>query len=131
MPLIFQDISELQSGRALHVVTGEVHDVPLVDIFVVGFVRKSVSTENTQRRTYSQCIADGSGQTGETFHGVLGYMTRFRRKLVICENVSGLLKRTYGRKEQIHLVRGAFEALGYEFAYSQVDARSCLVPQRR
>ena len=52
-------------------------------------------------------------------------------ELVICENVSGLLKRTRGRDAQIHLVCKCFEQLGYTFAYVQVDARICLVPQRR
>ena len=33
---------------------------------------------------------------GKTFEGVLGYVRRFRPKLIICENVSGLLKRAHG-----------------------------------
>ena len=55
MPLIFADICELHTGRALNVVTGQETDVPVVDLFMAGFVRKSVSTENTQRREYDQC----------------------------------------------------------------------------
>ena len=50
VPLIFEDICELHTGRALNILTGEEIDVPDVDLFVAGFVRKSVSTENTQRQ---------------------------------------------------------------------------------
>ena len=130
-PPIFPDICELHTGRALNVVTREVCDIPAVDVFVAGFVCKSVSTENAKRGSYSQCIADARGQTGETFEGVLGYVRGFRPKLVICENVSGLLKRSLGCDAQIHQVRKAFEEEGYVFAYKLVDARNFLVPQRR
>ena len=122
-PPIFPDICELHTGRALNVVTREVCDIPAVDVFVAGFVCKSVSTENAKRGSYSQCIADARGQTGENFEGVLGYVRRFRPKLVICENVSGLLKRALGCDAQIHQVRKAFEEVGYAFAYKLVDAR--------
>ena len=131
LALIFDDICDLQSGRAFNVVAHEETDVPVVDVFVAGFVCKSVSTENTQRGDYVECIDDGTGQTGETFQGVLGYARRFRPKLVICENVAGLLKRNRGRNPQIHSVRAAFEKLGYSFAHMQLDARNFLVPQRR
>ena len=130
-PLIFPDICELHTGRALNIVTREVSDIPAVDVFVAGFVCKSVSTENAYRGSYSQCIAGARGPTGETFAGVLGYVRRFRPKLVICENVSGLLKRAQGCDAQIYQVRKAFEEVGYAFAYKQVDARNFLVPQRR
>jgi hypothetical protein len=59
------------------------------------------------------------------------YTRRFRPKLVICENVAGLLKRNRGCEPQIHSVRMAFEGLGYSFAYTQLDARNFLLPQRR
>ena len=78
------------------VVTREVCDIPVVDVFVAGFVCKSVSTENAKRGSYSQCVAHARGQTGENFEGVLGYVRRFRPKLFICEHVSGLLKRALG-----------------------------------
>ena len=61
---------------------------------------------------------------------MLGYVRRFRPKLVICENVSGLLKRALGCDAQLHQVRKAFEEVGYAFAYKLVDARNFLVPAR-
>ena len=34
VPLIFEDIDELHTGRALNILTGEESDVPDVDLFV-------------------------------------------------------------------------------------------------
>ena len=90
-----------------------------------------MSTEDTQRREYGQRIDDCTGKTGETFHCVLEYARRFRPKLVICEKVVGLLNRNCGCDPQTHSVRVASEELGYSFAYTQVDARSVLLRQRR
>ena len=58
-------------------------------------------------------------------------MRRFRPKLVICENVPGLVKRNRDCEPQIHSVRMAFVRLGWPFAHTQLDARHFLVPQRR
>ena len=122
---------ELHSGRAFDVIVGEVIDVPAVDLFGAGCVRNSVSTENTQKDTHSQCIADGFGQTGETFHGVLGYTRRSKPQIVICEDVSDLLRRTRRCEVQMYFVRNGCEELGYAFAHMQVGASKFLVPQRR
>ena len=62
---------------------------------------------------------------------MLGYTRRCKPKLVICENVSGLLKRTRGCDAHIHVARKCFEQLEYAFAYMQVDASNFLAPQRR
>ena len=61
-------------------------------------------------------------------HGVLEYTRRFRPKLVICENVAGLLKRNRGCEPQIRSVRMGFEELGYSFC---VHAANFVLPQRR
>eukprot|EP00974_Lingulodinium_polyedra_P126317 11197841-Lingulodinium_polyedra.AAC.1 len=81
----------LHIGRSLDVITALEVDVPAVDIFIAGFV----------------CIAGPIGQTGETFEGVRQYVEKVRPKLVICENVPGLLKRTRGEAAQIHVARGS------------------------
>ena len=58
-------------------------------------------------------------------------MQAVRPKIVICENVGGLLKRTQGESPQIVNVGEAFKRLGYHFAYRHVDARRYLLPHRR
>ena len=45
-----EDICVLHTGRALNILIGDESDVPDVDLFVAGFVCKSVCTENTQRQ---------------------------------------------------------------------------------
>ena len=131
LPIIFSDICALHTGRAVNTITGEQLAVPAVDLFVTGFVCKSVSTENVQREQHASCITDGSGKTGATFEGLRQYVEGCRPRLVICENVSGLLKRARGCEAQIHHVRKAFEDLGYAFGHTLVDARNFLLPQRR
>ena len=131
VPFIFPDICELHTGRCVDVISGVEVDVPPVDIFIAGFVCKSVSSENTQRGTHAACIAEGTGKTGTTFDGLRRYVQNVRPKLVICENVPGLLKRNRGSESQLHSVARVFESLGYHFAHKLLDARSYLVPQRR
>ncbi len=70
LPHIFTDITELHRGKAFDAVTGKVAVVPHVDVFIAGFVCKSVSSENPQRREFADCIGRSSGLTGETFRGV-------------------------------------------------------------
>ena len=111
--MMFDDICALHTGRACNAVTREVNAVPAVDVFVAGFVCKSVSTANAHRGEHGECITEGSGQTGETFSGVLGYVRRNRPHIVICENVAGLLKRNRGRDPHIYQVRRDFQELGY------------------
>lgn len=131
VPLIFPDICQLHTGRCVNVVTGLEADVPAVDIFIAGFVCKSVSSENNQRGTHGACIAAGTGKTGSTFEGLRRFVEKVRPKIVICENVVGLLKRTCGGHPQIVDVAEAFLLLGYHFAYRHVDAKMYLLPQRR
>ena len=42
LPLLFQNVCELHTGRAFDAMVGEVIYVPVVDLFVAGFVCKSV-----------------------------------------------------------------------------------------
>ena len=131
LPLLFRDICQLHTGRCVNDMTGLPADVPAVDIFIAGFVCKSVSSENNHRDMHGNCILTGTGKTGSTFEGLRRYVREVRPKIVICENVVGLLKRTRGGRPQIDDVREAFDGLGYHFAYRHVDARRYLLPHRR
>ena len=111
--------------------TGLPATVPAGDIIIAGCVCKSVSTENNQRHAHGACIESGTRKTGSTCEGLRRYVQAFRPKIVICENVGGLLKRTHGESPQIVNVGEAFKRLGYHFAYRHVDARRYLLPHRR
>jgi len=71
-PLICVNICELHAGWALNIVVGDESNVPDVDLFVAGFVRKSVSTDKTLAPKYGLRIDERAGKTGETFRGVGG-----------------------------------------------------------
>lgn len=129
--LLFDDVKVLHIGRAYSIVTGEVEDVPQVDIVIAGFVCKSVSTQNADRDLYADCINDETGMTGETFSGVMKYVKKYKPAMVICENVLGLIHRNGGRPAVIHNVKASFNKAGYAFGHQKLDTRSYLLPQRR
>ena len=53
---LFCDIKSLKRDKVVNVVTGLEETVPATDIFIAGFVCKSVSTENNNRQKYKKCI---------------------------------------------------------------------------
>ena len=134
MEKIFTNIHDLPCLVGLDCVTGKEAPVDRPDILVAGFVCKSVSTENVSRHLYHDCINTGQGTTGETFRSLLAYVEKSVPRVVICENVEGLVKRNRGEEPVIHHVGVAFRRLGYSFAYTVVDSRDyhvlCLASQR-
>ena len=131
LPHIFTDVTELHKGMAFDAVTGAVIAVPGVDLFVAGFVCKSVSSENAQRMQFADCIGRSSGLTGETFRGVEQFCRKYQPAVVICENVSGLLKRVGQSEPPIAAVRREFSTIGYFVGHAMLDTRKFLLPQRR
>jgi len=131
LELLFGDIKELKTGKAMDYKTKQVVPVPPVDVVIAGFVCKSVSLENNERKLYSNCINEVCGQTGLTFDGMMGYVQKFRPSLVICENVKGLTTRNKGNEPVINDVKRTFTRAGYAFDHKVLDSRDYLLPQRR
>ena len=102
---LFGDVKELCSDEAHNYITETNTPVPAVDIVIAGFFCKSVSSENNERRKYSNCINNAVGKAGETFKGVMDYVRRHNPAVVICENVEGLVKRNEVRDPVINDVR--------------------------
>eukprot|EP00438_Fugacium_kawagutii_P007863 Skav210128 [mRNA] locus=scaffold2194:384868:388083:+ [translate_table: standard] len=103
---LFSDIKTLKRNEArlykrglfwyvFNIVTQTKEKVPSAGIFITGFVCKSVSTENNDRKTYKNCI-DEARQTGETFSGMMSYIRKHLPMVVIAENVQGITKRNDG-----------------------------------
>ena len=96
-----------------------------------------MSTENNKRNTFAKCIDQGIGSTGETFSGVNAYIKRFKPAVVICENVTGLVKHFTDKKTkkklppQVHSVMEAFKRNGYAAGFKVLDSRHFHLPQRR
>ena len=116
---------------ALDAKSGEHRAVPAVDIFIAGFVCKSVSTQYQFRGLAKDCIREGSGLTGVTFKGVLDYVWEKKPAVVILENVLGLTKGNQGRKPLINDVADKFKTIDYAFAYRLLNTTSYLLPHRR
>jgi hypothetical protein len=131
--LLFAGVQQLGSlsGLAFDVITLQKHVVPTVDLFLAGFVCKSVSRENNLRQAHAVCITNGSGLTGETFSGVMSYIRLHGPRLVVCENVEGLCQRIGGQKPPIRAVLQQLKVAGYSCDYRVIDSRCFLLPQRR
>ena len=131
LPALFGDIGELGTGRAFDYITGQARPVPAVDIFVTGFVCKSISSQNNSRGQFANCIREASGLTGVTFQGTLNYVKAFRPAIVILENVNGLTKKARGKGPVIAHIRELFASTGYAFEHKVLDTRRYLLPHRR
>ena len=55
---LFKDIKTLKNREVVDLVSNEKVQVPESDIFITGFVCKSVSTENNNREKYKNCCLD-------------------------------------------------------------------------
>ena len=130
---LFGDVTRVghKSGMAFNVLTRTMVRVPAVDVVIAGFVCKSVSTENNERKDHSECINRGTGQTGATFRGVRNYIRRFKPRVVICENVEGLTRRIGGKAPQIQNVMKVFKSVGYSANWQVLDTCDYALPQRR
>ena len=128
---VFDDVTKLSDGVAHNVVSGSADQVPLCDIFVAGFVCKSVSAENPNRQEFGQCVSDATGITGETWQGVIKYIRVARPCIVICENVEGLTKGIRGCEPQIEPVIRDLRAAGYSASWRLLDSRHFHLPHRR
>ncbi len=129
--MLFDDVTELGNGRATNVLTETQEEVPRCDIFVAGFVCKSVSMENPNRDDFAGCVTAGVGKTGETWMGVLRYILFAKPAVVICENVEGLTKRTRGIEPQIEPVMRSLQSAGYQASWRLLDSRNFHLPHRR
>jgi site-specific DNA-cytosine methylase len=131
LKMLFGDVLDLRTGTAFNYITNQDTSVPKVDIVIAGFVCKSVSSENNDREKFANCIKEAIGKTGETFDGVMGYVTKYRPRIVVCENVTGLVKKNRGAEPVIEHVKASFNKVGYAFAHRVLDSRNYLLPQRR
>ena len=111
--------------------SGKDQIVPEVDIFIAGFVCKSVSMQNKRRGKAKNCIRKSSGLTGITFKGIVEYVNAKKPAVVILENVKGLMIGNQRRKPVINDVAESFKKCGYAFDYRLLNTQRYLLPQRR
>ena len=131
LEFLFKDIKTLKDKEVVNEVDGLRSRVAAADVFVTGFVCKSVSTENNNRHTYSNCIQEASGETGETFSGMLAYIKKHKPMVVIAENVKGITMKNKGSPPVIGQVVDEMRQAGYSFGWKILNTQDFLIPQNR
>lgn len=116
-PILFRDVCELGGDKA-HTAYGARAVVPGdVDLLVAGTSCVDYSNLNNEKKD----IEEG-GESGRTFHGMMGWVKRHRPPLVILENVCGA---------PWDKVKKKFEAIGYSAAHLRVDTKKFYIPHTR
>jgi len=100
-----------------------------LDILFAGFVCKSFSALN---QTAAQNAILGTSSSATTFKGVRDYARAHKPKVIVLENVKGLLsmdpKQTCSRADVIVRI---FRDIGYHGRYITVNSKDYLLPQNR
>ena len=117
----------------------DVHNLPLnsmgqCDLLVFGSSCKSLSLQNNSPRSLADVDAsDPAASSGSTLRGCFSYVERHQPKIIIMENVIGLLRpmERGSSVRNIDLVFSRLEALGYTHGHGVFDSRDFLVPQSR
>ena len=117
----------------------DVHHLPLesmdhCDLLVFGSSCKSLSNQNNKRISLLEMdTSDPAASSGSTLHGCFSYTERHLPKIIIMENVTGLLGAVSqgGSVRNVDIVLSRLDALGYQHGYGVFDRRDFLVPQSR
>ncbi len=116
-PILFRDVCELGGDKA-HTAYGARAVIPGdVDLLVAGTSCVDYSNLNNEKKD----IEEG-GESGRTFHGMMGWVKRHRPPLVILENVCGA---------PWDKVVTKFEKVGYSAAHLRVDTKKFYIPHTR
>ena len=86
--------SELQNESIYNIITGEMVELPQLDVADIGFSCKLFSILNTlfHRGAFDNAIANARGSSGETARFMISYIQKKPPRLVVIENVPGLAK---------------------------------------
>ena len=109
---IFADICQLDKPCSIDTKTGFLHELKTVSIFIAGFVCTSVSMLNAKRHQFGKSIQLSQGNTGVTFQGVVKYCKTHEPRIVMLENVEGLVG------DNLKACVGQLQAAGYKVIFS-------------
>ena len=118
---LFQNADSL--GRASAPATDGERVVSTADLFVAGFVCKSLSKLNVNRSSNVGCVQSGTGTTGESFQHVADYVFNHRPGAVVLENLpdTGQTTAEVPESDAAWIVRW-FEEHNYECQVLEVAA---------
>ncbi|KAJ3818894.1 hypothetical protein EV361DRAFT_190497 [Lentinula raphanica] len=116
-PLLFRDVCELGNDKA-HTAYGALAPVPgNVDLLVAGTSCVDYSNLNNEKQDI-----DANGESGRTFRGMMGWVTKHRPPVVILENVCSA---PWDR------VKEKFEKHNYSALHIRVDTKQYYIPHTR
>ncbi|KAJ3734990.1 hypothetical protein DFJ43DRAFT_63932 [Lentinula guzmanii] len=116
-PLLFRDVCELGNDKA-HTAYGALATVPgNVDLLVAGTSCVDYSNLNNEKQDI-----DANGESGRTFRGMMGWVTKHRPPVVILENVCSA---PWDR------VKEKFEKHDYSAFHIRVDTKQYYIPHTR
>ncbi|KAJ4992203.1 hypothetical protein SVAN01_02222 [Stagonosporopsis vannaccii] len=120
--IIFRDVRQLGDETATTATTAYGAEEPIpgsMDIVIVGFVCKDLSSMNNKRRS-----VDDQGETGDTWRAVYYYAKKFQPGIVLLENVKA------DRRLWDDVVC-RWRGVGYEAAWIYADTKNHILPQTR
>ncbi len=108
-------------------------EMPAVDLLVFGSSCKSLSRQNNKRRTLRDTdAADKLCSSGATMQSCLRYIAAKRPRIVIAENVVGMLDSTgIGQERNVDVVLDALRDCGYTCGFDVQCACDFFLPQTR
>ena len=100
----------------------------------IGFSCRPFSGLNPNRKVESEAFAAGrfseAGKSAQTYVGAIGFIEAHRPKIIILENVVGVLTKTASGRP-IDRIRQDLNALGYRFDCKILDSCDFHLPQKR
>ncbi len=116
-PILFRDVTELGKEFATTAYGASVKVPGDVDLLVAGTSCVDYSNLNNQKKDLEQ-----QGESGNTFRGMLSWVTKHRPRIVILENVCSA---PWGK------VAKHFEDIGYSSAPTKFDTKDFYIPHTR
>jgi len=120
--IIFRDVRQLGDTTATTATTAYGAEEPIpghMDIVIVGFVCKDLSSMNSKKKS-----VDDQGETGDTWRAVYFYAKRFQPGIVLLENVKA-------DKRLWDDVVSRWRRIGYEASWIYADTKNHILPQTR
>lgn len=127
---VFSDIRVMGKSSSTCIVHSKMCHVPQrLDIVICGWSCKDLSSCSSKQSAMKSCMPDGEGSTGQTFRGLIAFMTTNRCKVLIGENVDDIMGTS--ESKNFDCMVQAFAAAGYVCGATTVKASEHGSVQRR
>jgi hypothetical protein len=132
--LLFRRVEDPSCPRAFDCKSGSFKPIPFVDIFIGGFVCKTKSGYNSQRRQSgaTSCVQRGEGSTGESYLACIQYIRKCKPRVVVLENVKNLASKSVATDmSDLEYIINDLTMASYAVHSFLVDSNECGSVQKR